>query len=250
MTQTVHILGLGPTPREHATIETIQALADCREVHAQGFAAADLAFLRRVCRAGKVSPVPLDADPAALARRVVASAKAGRRAAFVTPLHPFHFGAAGPALAAACRAAKVPVRVLASVSAMGAAIARAGVTLGNNCFGLQSFEAGALSREKVVLNPIWPAALYFVARPSKDSLDALAAALAPVYPRAHPVTWCSGARAGRTEPLSAALAAAARAAAGDSLYLPPPKATRSRLGRTESRRLVVKGAFAPETVDS
>lgn len=249
MTQTVTILGLGPAPRDHATIESIQALRECQEVHASGLSPADLRFLRGLCRGARVSVVPADAEPKAAARRIVAAARAGRRTALVTLLHPFHFGPLGPELAQACRKARVPFRSLAAVSALGAAIARAGVTLGIDCFGLQSFAADALARRGVEPNAIWPLAMYFTERPSAAGRAALAEALARTYPREHPVTWCSGARLGRTEELARALAASARAMAGDTLYFPPARQTRSTLGRPSSHRLVIKGAVAPERVD-
>lgn len=245
MNGTVKLVGLGLSARDHATVETLQALADAESVFAQGFSSADLAFLRSQCARGALKALEADADPAAVASAVCGAAKKGRRAAFATPIHPFYFGRAGAAVVAACDAAKVPWKSFGAISPMGVAIAEAGVTLGQNVFGLQSFEAEALAREAVSPNPVWPLILYFVRTPSASALAGLGKALAPLYAADRQALWCSGKLTGRTAVLSKALADAKKAAPGDTLYLPASRETSSTLGRTGSDSFGGKGASAP-----
>ena len=245
----VTLVGLGLSPRDHATIEVLQALAESDEVRAQGFGAKDLAFLRSQCRPGALKAAPAGGDGKALARQVAAAAKKGRRVANATPIHPFYFGPAGAAVVAACDAAKTPWRSFGAISPMGVAIAEAGVTLGMNVFGLQSFEAEALAAHAVEPNPVWPLILYFTRTPSAAARKALAARLKPLYADDREALWCSGARTGRKGTLAEILRQASAAAPGDTVFLAASRETKSTLGQTGSDSFSGKGASAPATLE-
>lgn len=249
MSETVRLLGLGLEPRDHATVEVLQALAECDEVRAQGFGRQDLEFLKRQCRRGALKSVAQDAPPKPLARALVAAARRGRRVSLATPIHPFYYGPAGAAVVAECAAKKVLWKSFGSISPMGAAISKAGVTLGTNVFGLQSFEAEALADKAVEPNPVWPLILYFVRAPDAAARSRLGRALARFYPKSHPALWCAGARVGEKTDLADALRTCSSARTGDTLYLPEAKATASTLGRPDRHHVVIKGAVAPPLVE-
>jgi hypothetical protein len=248
MNGSVRLVGLGLTPRDHATVEVLQALGDADLVMAQGFSAGDLAFLRKVCRAGALKTAPAGGDEKAAAA-LVAAAKKGKAAALATPIHPFYFGLAGSAAVAACEKAGVAWRSFGAVSPMGVAIAVAGVTLGSNVYGLQSFEAEAFATKAVTANPVWPLVLYFTSKPSAKTLSALAASLSALYAPEREGLWCSGKLAGKSGTLGKALAQAKAAGVGDTLYLSASRETKEKLGRTGSDSFSGRGASAPASVE-
>lgn len=239
----VHLLGLGVAPRDHASVEVLQAAGACRLVLARGLSPADRKFLAGFAPRGAVRPAPED-DAAAVAA-LLKEAKAGRDCALATPGHPFYFSALGGALVAACEKAGVPWRSFGAVSPMGVALSAVGATIGTTIHGLQSFEHAALAGRAVAPNPVWPLVVYFYEPVTPASYAAAAARLAEYYPAAHLAVWCSGRAAGRRDTVGALASRAGDAGPDAVLYLPARAKASTTLGRTDAHRIEGKGPAAP-----
>ncbi len=116
MSATVHLLGLGVSPRDHASVEVLAAAGACRKILASGLAEPDRKFLAEFAPKGALVAAP---EPKAAVAALLAEAKAGRDCALVTPGHPFYFSALGGAVVAACEAAGVAWKSYGAVSPMG-----------------------------------------------------------------------------------------------------------------------------------
>lgn len=242
MSATVYLLGLGVSPQDHASVEVLQAASRCKKLLCAGLAAADRAFLSAFAPKGAVSEAPaLDKAVAAL----LAEAKAGRDCALVTPGHPFYYSPLGGALVAACEKAGVTWRSFGAVSPMGVGLSAVGATLGTTIHGLQSFEHASLAGKAVTPNPVWPLVVYFYEPVTKDSFAAAVKRLEGIFPAEHPVTWCSGASAGRRTSVAKLAGQAKDAGPAAVLYLPARAEASTNLGRTDVNRMEGKGKAAP-----
>lgn len=104
------LFGLGFSPEDDATLETLQALEDCDEVYVSPSALEFLrAFLPR-------------ARPARDARAALESAAAGRRVGLAVWGHPDYGGALSREAATTCRRLGVECRTAAANSPLGAAL--------------------------------------------------------------------------------------------------------------------------------
>lgn len=239
---TVYLLGLGVSPRDHASVEVLQAAASCRKILASGLRPEDRKFLSSFAPKGAVAEAPA---AAAAVAALLSEARAGRPAALATPGHPFYFSALGGAVVAACEAAGVPWKSFGAVSPMGVGLSAVGATIGTTIHGLQSFEHAALAGKAVTPNPVWPLVVYFYEAVTPASFAAAAARLAGFYPPEHLVVWCSG-RAGGRRTTVAALAKEGASAGPDAvLYLPAKAKSEAALGRTDAHRIEGKGPAAP-----
>lgn len=223
----VYFVGLGLEPREHASVESLVALGECRRVFHEGLERDDLAALKPFCRRGALTAAR---GPRWIASAAGAAAR-GESVAFATLGHPFYAGASGAALAAACDARRVPWTSFGAVSPMGVALSRAGVTLGTNVWGLQAFEHRAFVSATPVPNAAWPTALYFLSGPDRKSTEACARRLAEFFPADHECLWCSGPREGEKTTV-AALSRDRGVSRRAVLYLPAAREATTPLGRT------------------
>lgn len=242
MSATVHLLGLGVSPRDHASVEVLQAAASCKKVLASGLAAADKKFLSAFAPKGAVSDAPA---PEKAVAALIAEAKAGRDCALATPGHPFYFSALGGAVVAACEKEGVRWRSFGAVSPMGVGLSAVGATIGTTIHGLQSFEHAALGSKDVTPNPVWPLVVYFYEPVTPASFSAAAARLAALYEAKHLVVWCSGKAAARRTTVAELAQQAADAGPDAVLYLPARSKPSVNLGRTDEHRIEGKGAAAP-----
>lgn len=240
MSATVHLLGLGVTPRDHASVEVLAAAASCRLILAAGLAPADRRFLSGFAPKNAVKEAGADAVAVLLAQ-----AKAGRDCALATPGHPFYFSALGGALVAACEKAGVPWKSFGAVSPMGVALSSVGATLGTTIHGLQSFEHAALAGKAVSPNPVWPLVVYFYEPVTPASFAAAAQRLSRLYPAGHRVRWCSGAAVLKTTTVQALAGQGRDAGPQAVLYLEARAKPSVRLGRTDAHRLEGKAPSAP-----
>ncbi len=242
MSATVHLLGLGVSPKDHASVEVLAAAASCRKVLAAGLTPADRKFLATFAPKGAVKEAPA---AAAAIDALIKEAKAGRPCALATPGHPFYYSALGGALVAACEAAGVPWKSFGAVSPMGVGLSAVGATIGTTIHGLQSFEHAALAAKSVTPNPVWPLVVYFYEPVSPASYKAATARLAELYPAEHAVTWCSGKAAGRRATVKDLPKGIKDAGPEAVLYLPAKAEPSNRLGRTDEHRIEGKGPAAP-----
>lgn len=141
------LIGLGPRPRDCATIESLEALGRASVVCTEGLDRESLRFVKRFAE-GKLRSFKL----------LKTALRSGRTAAYLTPHHPFRFGSQTAELLRV--SGRCSLRALAAVSAESAACAAAGLPLGTSVLALQSFEAGALRRGEVRAEPGWPSVVY------------------------------------------------------------------------------------------
>lgn len=242
MSATVYLLGLGVSPRDHASVEVLQAAASCKTILASGLAAADKKFLSAFAPQGAVKDA---ADAEKTVAALLAQAKAGRDCALATPGHPFYFSALGGALVAACEKAGVAWKSFGAVSPMGVGLSAVGATLGTTIHGLQSFEHAALGSKEVTPNPVWPLVVYFYEPVTSASYESAVKRLAALFEPGHLVVWCSGKAAGRRATVAQLAEQQGDAGPEAVLYLPARAKPSVNLGRTDEHRIEGKGTAAP-----
>lgn len=241
----LYILGLGVDAEHHATVEVLQAAGECGKVFACGQTPAQLKFLGRFCAKGAV--VRVDDESTVLARAGKALAE-GQVVGLATPGHPFYWSPLAGRLVKDADAQGIAWKTFGSISPMGVAISAAGVTLGVDVFGLQSFDAGALSSKRAVINPEWPVIVHFYPPFTKADYDGAVARLKSLFGAEHPVRWCMADRS--EESTVAALPAAfSKAGLGAVLYLSAKTAPASKVGwMNDSLGKVTKDTRSPEWV--
>lgn len=242
MSATVYLLGLGVSPRDHASVEVLQAAASCKTILAGGLSAADKKFLSAFAPKGAVKDA---ADAEKTVAALLAEARAGRDVALATPGHPFYYSALGGALVSACEKAGVRWRSFGAVSPMGVGLSAVGATLGTTIHGLQSFEHAALGGKDVTPNPVWPLVVYFYEPVTPAGYRSAVDRLAALYEPGHLAVWCSGKAAGRRDTVAQLKARQADAGPDAVLYLPARSKPSVNLGRTDEHRIEGKGTAAP-----
>lgn len=224
MTNKLYVLGLGIEPIDHATVEVLQAVGRSDVLFCQSLGDESLRFLERFCPDRRT----VEADTEASAARVLAELEAGKTAGFATRAHPFLFSALAGRLVRACEEKGIAWQSFGAVSSMGLAMALTGRTLGEDIFGVQSFDCAALAAGAVRVNPALPAALHFYAPVSPADFERALKALHPLYPEGHPVAWCAAQGIVRVTPLAEAARLHAEVSAGVVLFLEPGTRARSR----------------------
>jgi len=138
----VLICGLG-LRLAHMTLETMQALKQCRTVFHYFLDEQTAAYLRTLCADVRdLGGLSAPDGPAAIADAVLAAAAPGGTVALLYYGHPLVFQE--DILIARCRAAKVPYRVLAALSSLDAVLVAVGYPALRE--GLQVRHADAVSR--------------------------------------------------------------------------------------------------------
>lgn len=171
------VCGLGPRPELDATLEALEALSACRVVFACGPRPVLEPVLRRL-------EVPLRYD--ALPAEILAAARRGRVGAACVG-HAVTTSPEGAELLRLARKEKRPCRVLASVSPIGAALARAVAFMGGGHFGWLGAQAISLDAICSGRLPRAAGALPVVVfrQAGRRGWAELAPLLAPLYPRGH-----------------------------------------------------------------
>ena len=241
----LYILGLGVDAEHHATVEVLQAMGECGKVFACGQTAAQLSFLKRFCAKGALTVVD---DERSAAAKIGKELAAGKVVGLATPGHPFYWSALAGKLACEASAKSVEWKTFGSISPMGVAISAAGVTLGVDIFGLQSFEAAALAGKRAVVNPEWPVILHFYPPFTKANYDGAVARLKSLFGADHPARWCWADKSEETT-VAALPASFSKAGLGVVLYLAAKTAPASKTGwMNDSLGKVTKDTRAPEWV--
>src|SRR6185369_13526382 len=111
-------------------------MGECASVVVCGAGAEQKKFLERFCAKGAL----VSCDEAAAEKRVAKELAAGKTVGLATPGHPFYWSALAGRAVAAAQAKGVAWLTFGSISPMGVAISAAGITLGTDVFGLQSFD--------------------------------------------------------------------------------------------------------------
>lgn len=223
------LLGLGVEPRDHATVEVLQAAGDCAAVFSRGLDEASRRFLARFCRGGRVTALAAGASETHILKELAR----GKTVALATLGHPFYWDALAARLARACEKRGIRWRTFGAVSPMGLALSHAGVTLGTGVFGLQSFDYASIARESVTPNPEWPLAVYFYSPLNRAAFSEMAERLARLYPAGREATWYDSSGSQGTTTLRGLGAEWEKAGPSLVLYLEPASRPRSRVGRLD-----------------
>ncbi len=242
-----YVLGLGVDAVHHATVEVLQAMSSCSRLFICGSSREQERFVLRFCPKGALVSWPASGAERALEARIVKELSSGKDVGLATPGHPFYWSALAGRIIHKIKSLGIEWQTFGSISPMGLAISAAGITLGTDIYGLQSFDGAALARREAVLNPEWPLVVYFYQPLSEEIYEHLCARLASFYGPAQAVTWCfSGeARGTAVKDLAGAFAEVSSATV---FYLPAKTQPASKVGCGESLGRVPKGVKAPAWV--
>ena len=234
MPNKLYLLGLGVEPREHATLEVLQAAGECDVLFCSGLDAKSRRFLSRfAAKRARIVALGEGETEAASTRKIVAALVAGRTAALVTPGHPYYWSALAGTLAVEAGKRGFEWGTFGAVSPMGLALAVSGVTLGMNVHGMQSFDARALVERDGKINLSWPLVVYFYSGLDRKTFRALAARLVREYGASHPAVWCRVGAAKRVERVGALAGGFKALGPARVLFLEPKVESTSTVGRTD-----------------
>lgn len=227
------LLGLGPEPADHVSVETLLAMTECGVLYLCGVGGDDARFFRRlapkvmVLRGGRRTQ-------AREAARILKDLTAGSTVGLAARGHAFLHGGLAAGLVRRCSALGLPWTSFAAVSSLGASMAATGRTLGEDMFAGQAFDVQALAEGRARPNPTWPLALHCYRVPAAAAMQRAFLILRGLYPLRHPVAVVLGGGIIRTVPLDEAAAALGTPPPGAVLFLEPaapPRAGASRVYR-------------------
>jgi hypothetical protein len=244
----LYLLGLGLEPREHATIETLQAAGRCEALYLDGLDAEQARYVSGFCR-GRVDSEAARGAPDAFVQKVSRELSKGAVVGLASLSHPFYASPLAARLVAECERAGASWETFGAVSPMGLGIAGAGVTLGTNTFGMQSFDCAFLAREKPEINREWPLVVHFVARPDRATYEAALAALSGLYGPGHAALWCLSSGETRVTDLAKAARAFESATPQAVLFVEPGQRPKSETGRTDMKAVRGIRSVAPWVKD-
>jgi len=242
-----YVLGLGVDAVHHATVEGLQAMSSCARLFVCGASREQEKFLAAFCPKGALLSGRKIGDDKELEARILKELSAGKDVGLATPGHPFYWSALAGRIIQKAKGNGIEWQTFGAISPMGLAISAAGITLGTDVFGLQSFDGFALAQKEVVLNVEWPLVVYFYHPLSKAVYERAADRLTSFYGAGHPVTWCfSGdAKAATVKDLRGAFS---KASSSTVFYLPAKTGPASKIGCGDSLGKVPKGIKAPAWV--
>lgn len=241
------VVGLGLDPVRHGTVEGLQALGECDEIFVQGLDDDQTKRLRPFWEKAKVRRLDRKGETTAVGAIRDALAK-GKTVGIASLGHPFYWSALAGKVVNECEKKKIPWQTFGSISPMGVAISQAGVTLGTDVFGLQSYDCAALAGKGAVLNPEWPLAVYFYADQSAQTFKKALARLLADYGKKHKALWCLPGRPPEELSLPAVEAKAGGLTSAAVLFLPARSGPASKLGHPDHHPVDPKLQRAPEWV--
>lgn len=206
------ICGLGVRVPEETTVETLQALADCRVVYTDLEDKAGRAWLEGYCKAVKTprSAAAVVAD--------AAKSKDGEAVGLAVWGHPQSSSRLAREVELAAQKAELRYRVYGAISPIGSVFARSVSFLGGDYGyqGIQSYDVETLETDEDAANTELPLVL-FAERAETARWRKLLGRLAARYPAGHRATLYAA--AGETEGTLAELAPADRCV----VLIPPAK---------------------------
>jgi hypothetical protein len=242
-----YVLGLGVDAVHHATVEALQAMSSCARLFVCGTSREQEKFLSGFCPKGALVPASKGGDDKALEAGILKALASGKDVGLATPGHPFYWSALAGRIIEKAKKQGFEWQTFGSISPMGLAISAAGITLGTDIFGLQSFDGAALAQKEAVLNPEWPLIVYFYQSLSMGVYERAAARLSSFYGASHPVTWCFSGQS-KDAAVKDLRAAFSQVSSSTVFYLPAKTAPASKVGCGDSLGRVPKGVKVPAWV--
>lgn len=224
------LLGLGPEPAAHVTVETLLAMTECGVLYLSGVGRDDARFFGRLSR----RVVVLRGGGGTQAReagRVLRDLAAGATVGLAARGHAFLHGGLAADLVRRCAGLGLPWTAYGAVSSLGASMAATGRTLGEDIFAGQAFDARALAEGRARPNPTWPLAVHCYRVPTAAVVERAFRVLRGLYPLKHPVAFVHGGVIVRTVPLDEAAGALRTSPPGTVLFLEPASPPRSQAAR-------------------
>jgi len=148
----VFLVGLGVNPPYSASLQALRVLASCAVVFNNVWGEEMFEILRLLSPDCRPMAYHQRDDEGRLAETVLAQARRGRRAAFVTRGHPILYGGLGTEILRRGRSRGIAVRCLPAVNSADLWTSRQGHR-GDRLGGLQALDLRPVSRDLGLLNP-------------------------------------------------------------------------------------------------